>query len=771
MSTSGIFVVPELEELVDVLDDGPIDVSAFVDDDGDELGTHESAFEDLQDTLTGIFRAILRSRPQRTTTDLIENEIKRVMPKPIPGPYDHRNNPLNRVPQDTLTDDRVRDCTIVGGAQTGKTLVLMNMIAIIMTVLGGAAMLTYAAEDAARKKVDEDLKPMFRSSVLLRDLVMDKNEIGAKRNRNLYWSSEIASLALAWTASNSGTKSATIKYVLNDEVDRTIIQKWGNPYTSIRMRQTKYEDEPGTKTVNCSTIEGSEKTSLIHAMFLQGDQSEPHCDCPHCGHTHIPDWEQVKIAKSPDGRILNKGHVYTCPSCGFEMPDPIRISMIKKSLRWRQLAAWDCGCGRHVDPKNDADARWVLDPVADELSQCPECNRTQLEFNSHRSFKQNILHAVHPLDKVVAEFKDAQGDPAKLKSFWNERFNRFFEIGGVAEGAKTVRDKLSTNYENFGRRQITVNGLSAIVPVEVPDFVKSVVIAVDPGKDRLEAFVGGFGDGMRFAGIDYLRLDGPVDDRRTWAKLDKLRNRQFHGIDGRLYKADMVVIDQGYRPDICKLYVDPRKNDGVAAIKGYDIGEIFSVKKIINTKFPHFPVGKLAALNVMLQAMRKRNVDDLGRKGYGEPGSMVFPETVIDFETGEEIVAFDETFWQQFTNAKIDEAWNGKRGVFEKEEKVDESVRLEAADTGMYLLNAIEHVIRSKGCVVIEQMPFQYIMPSTGGAHPQGMSSRQVVEDSRALQKAIIEKKAAPVLSKPPVQQRIPAPVGRPNPRTRIMRP
>lgn len=683
------------------IEDALIGTEGFEVDPSLRVWTTPEAYMSLEERLRATTEALLRERSKLTTTQVVEQIVQRQMPPPIVGLYDHKNNIVNKVPQDCALDPRVRKFSLLACAQGGKTMTCMNAIAAWIATQPGPIMFMYPVDSIAKRKVKEDIGPMFASSELLSQLVMEEKDDKLKRNTLLRWTFPGGALQVVSAQSNSEIKSSPFQYGVVDEKDRIKMLASGDPTSGMEMRQTKFGLM--AKTINASTIEGSESTSLIYADFMDGDQSEPLMRCPSCGHNHIPQWENVDWEEGKGGQILPSTAWYGCPSCGMRMSDSVRYAMQVNSLTWRQLGEWDCSCGRHVNPKKDADAKWTMDPVMDELSVCPSCgNGAPME---HRSFRWNILHCQVPLRVVVEEWRLAQNKPDKMKVFVNERLARGWSLGTEEMQAKDVRTRLTVDYGHEYARQ--ADG----TPVLVPDFAKCVVAACDTGHDHLQVSFRAYGDGMRSGGVFYKRIMGQLNDARTWNALEELRMHLWPGVEGRLYPCSLLAIDvgDGSMREHIRPWVRRRMQSGVLPIRGTEGGSIFTAEQhLMGDRTPHHPVGKISGLTVLGQRLRLDPRDQGGKASLPLEGSMVYPRN-FDPDTGANILRirtregtvfesdYDDRHFAELVNWRLRDEFTSARGSFVKHERVHTNVREEPADNEVYLMAAIQHLLRING--------------------------------------------------------------------------
>src|SRR5690606_31984239 len=105
--------------------------------------------------------------------------------------------------------------------------------------------------------------------------------------------------------------------------------------------------------------------------------------------------------------------------------------------------------------------------------------------------------------ELVREYLDAQEDPAKLKTFINDRLAEAY----VDEAAKNVRvDVLRERAEAYALRT-------------APLGVLGITAGVDTQDDRLEVHIVGWGRDLRAWTLDYVVIPGDPVDSAVWDSL------------------------------------------------------------------------------------------------------------------------------------------------------------------------------------------------------------------------------------------------------------
>jgi phage terminase large subunit GpA-like protein len=140
------------------------------------------------------------------------------------------------------------------------------------------------------------------------------------------------------------------------------------------------------------------------------------------------------------------------------------------------------------------------------------------------------------------EFELAQDDPEKMRGFVNLQLGRpFKEVGARPKAEKVI--ELKGGYK------------SGTIPHGVLFLTAGIDVQWGSKKDpanppRLEMEIVGHGEKFRTWSIQYLRIDGAVDDENAgaWAELNKMDLQgkfRFTRDDGRVFGLNFVLIDSG----------------------------------------------------------------------------------------------------------------------------------------------------------------------------------------------------------------------------------
>ncbi|MBO8042701.1 phage terminase large subunit family protein, partial [Pseudomonas aeruginosa] len=203
-----------------------------------------------------------------------------------------------------------------------------------------------------------------------------------------------------------------------------------------------------------------------------------------------------------------------------------------KSHAW--YACCECGVAieEHFKTEMIAKGRWV--------AANPE---------SHiRGYTINCLYYQFGLGPrwldLVKEWLEAQGDPASLKTFVNDRLAETWEDPAMrAVKHNVIKDRA----EPYALRT-------------APLGVLAITVGVDTQDNRLAVHVVGWGRGMTAWTLDYVELQGDPAEEAVWVALTDMLSRAIEREDGALLRPMAVAIDAGgHRTEAVKNYVRQRR--------------------------------------------------------------------------------------------------------------------------------------------------------------------------------------------------------------------
>lgn len=247
--------------------------------------------------------------------------------------------------------------------------------------------------------------------------------------------------------------------------------------------------------------------SRIEALWEKSDQRRYHVPCPHCGHAQPLEWSVREAVHglhwNPDG----SGVRYVCCECGAEISEHHKADMIARG-------------------------QWV-----------PTHPDRQI-----RGYHINCLY--YPIglgprwSDLVTLWREAQNDPARLKTF--------------------INDRLAEPWEDPAMRAVKYNAIAdRAEPYALrtaPDGALVITYGVDTQDNRLAVHLVGWGRNQAAWTLDYVELPGDPADERVWATLVEYLQRPIEHASGALLRPVGGAIDAGgHRTEAVKDFVRKRQ--------------------------------------------------------------------------------------------------------------------------------------------------------------------------------------------------------------------
>jgi len=419
-----------------------------------------------------------------------------------------RNPPLAE-PMDALSArSTAKDVVLMFPIQFGKTEVAINALGYIMDHNPGPVMVCLPGEVSRDKWVAQKLGPMIDETPAVKaSLTSTATRDGA--NRREFKDFAGGQLYLEHAGSPSRLKSTTVRTLLVDEVDEFAANFTGgdDPLEMLNGRTSAY---PGTyKRLYISTpqIKG---ISRIEQLWIKSDQRRYHVPCPHCGHEQPLEWAGLRWG--PGGA----NPVYVCRECGAAIDEHHKTAMISAG-------------------------RWVpANPGARVRGYHINCLYYQIGLGPRWA-------------DLVETWIEAQNDPARLKTFINDRLAEPWEDPAM----RAVRhNAIADRAEPYALRTAPAGALV-------------ITAGVDTQDNRLAVHITGWGRGMAFWTLDYVELPGDPASDEVWTSLTALLNTPIQHDSGAILRVEAVAIDAGgHRTEAVKAFVRDRRVRRPMAIFG-----------------------------------------------------------------------------------------------------------------------------------------------------------------------------------------------------------
>jgi phage terminase large subunit GpA-like protein len=250
--------------------------------------------------------------------------------------------------------------------------------------------------------------------------------------------------------------------------------------------------------------------SRTEQLYEKSDQRRYYVPCPHCNHEQPLVWNNLKWEKG----VTNVR--YVCRDCEGEIYEHQKTDLIARG-------------------------RWIVENSDGEM----------------RGYHLNCLY--YPIGlgfgwvELAKMWLDCQNDPARLKTFINDRLAEAFEDPLMRQIKLNVIAERAENY-----------------PLRVAPYgVGAITAGVDTQDNRLAVQIVGWGVGMKSWVLDYVELMGDPAEDHVWNELTKLLNTPIECENGKKLPIIASAIDAGgHRTEAVKDYVRRKQIKRPLAIFG-----------------------------------------------------------------------------------------------------------------------------------------------------------------------------------------------------------
>ncbi len=530
-------------------------------------------------------------------------------------------NPPQREIMDCLSArSTVREVALMLPIQWGKTEVAINALGYCMDHDPGPVMVCLPGEVSMNKWVAQKLNPMVDESPAVKRAL---TSVASRDSANTRTFKDFAGgqLYIEHAGSPSRLKSTSVRTLIVDEVDEFANNLSGgdDPLEMLNGRTSAFPATFKRLYISTPQIKG---ISRIEALWNKSDQRRYFVPCPHCGHMQYLEWRGLHW--SADGREV----WYTCQECGAQIDEHHKAEMIRAG-EWRA-----------TNP--DAKGRNVV-----------------------RGYHINCLYYQFGLGPrwadLVEMWRDAQNDPARLKTFVNDRLAEPWEDAAM----RAVRhNAIADRAEGY---QLRTAPRGALV----------VTAGVDTQDNRLAVHVVGWGRGMAFWTIDYVELMGDPADDAVWAALTDLLNRPIEREGGGTLRVEAMCQDAGgHRTEAVKAFVRQRRVRRPLAIFGAvpNNAPILSKGKLVDVDWR----GRNDKRGVMIH-----HVGTVGAKHW------LYSRLSADADKQPEdrLTHFSDQLPPEYFTGLVGEIYNPSKNRFENRR----GARNEPLDTWVYAFAAAHH--------------------------------------------------------------------------------
>lgn len=417
----------------------------------------------------------------------------------LAGQWRTDRNPPLREPMDCMSArSPVRDVVLMFPIQYGKTEVAVNALGYCMDHDPCPVMVCLPGEVSMNKWVAQKLAPAIEESPAMKRAL---TSVASRDSANTRTFKDFAGgqLYVEHAGSPSRLKSTTVRKLIVDEVDEFANNLSGgdDPLEMLNGRTSAFPSTSQRMYISTPQIKG---ISRIEYLYNKSDQRRYHVPCPHCGHMQVMEWSGLHW--SPDGAQA----WYVCQECGAHIDEHHKTAMI--------------AAGQWVPGNPGAKAR---------------------------GYHVNCLYYLPGLGPswvdLVEMWRDAQDDPARLKTFVNDRLAEPWEDASMRA---VKHNAIADRAEKYSLRT-------------APAGVIAVTAGVDTQDNRLAVQIVGWGVGMAFWVLDYVELPGDPADDSVWVALTELLNTPIeHELGGQLRIEAYAHDIGGHRGEAVKSFVRRR---------------------------------------------------------------------------------------------------------------------------------------------------------------------------------------------------------------------
>jgi phage terminase large subunit GpA-like protein len=413
----------------------------------------------------------------------------------------------------TMLDSGHNEIAVRKSAQTGFTTLLLASVAHSIALDPCRMMIVQPTTNALAEFNREKLSVMVQSSPALREKVRDQTSRSGEGSTALAKRFPGGSLKLAIANSAADLRSSTIRKAFLDEVDEypEDLDGQGDPFAMIEARQESFlaSGDWFRAYISTPTVKGS---SRIDTLFEAGDQRYWNMPCPGCG-AHFKFVFDRKFFRFNDE--FPHDPYYATPCCGTIIQPHEKIALVKQG-------------------------QWIAEKPRP---------------GAYPSYHFDALTSPFvPWEKIVARFVACNGDPQKLKAFFNLTLGLAYDMKGDAPDHIRLMERRDSSLK---RGHIPPQGVILVMTADVQ--LKGIWYLVKA-----------FGPDRQSYRVDAGYLEGATDDPHGGAflQLEELRTKQWPDAFGGRRQVDAFGIDTGYRAHV--VYTWCRGKAGVFPLKGLD---------------------------------------------------------------------------------------------------------------------------------------------------------------------------------------------------------
>nr|WP_246346710.1 phage terminase large subunit family protein [Sphingomonas endophytica] len=427
-----------------------------------------------------------------------------------PGQWNTSRAEFQRGIMDAVSDPLIEEVVVMKSAQVGWTEIINNIVGYFIDQDPSPIMVMQPTLDMAEAWSTDRLTPMVRDTPRLRVKIAEAKSRDSG-NKLLQKRFPGGQLVIVGANSPSSLASRPMRVILADEVSRYPASAGieGDPLGLAYKRTNNFWNRRKLAG-STPTIAGA---CRIEAKFEESDKRFFFVPCPHCGAHQVLKWEQVRWDKTKAGVHRPETAHYVCEHNGCIWDDADRWGAVLKG-EWRATAPFRGIAGFHVW---EAYSSWVK------------------------------------LQSTVTAFLEARKTPETYKVWTNTALGQTWVEKGEAPDWQRLYERRS--------QELTLG--------EAPEWVARLTVGADVQRDRIEASVWGWGEGLRSVLVDQRVFHGDPAKAEVWKELDAFLTEEWDTPSGRRLRMSKLAIDTGDGYSTTSVYAWARRHPRVVmAIKG-----------------------------------------------------------------------------------------------------------------------------------------------------------------------------------------------------------
>lgn len=482
---------------------------------------------------------------------------------------------VNRTPyfeqimNDLSDNTKIRQVSVMAGAQLGKSESGNNFLGYVIDRQGGSVMVVQPTEDAVKKFARQRIDPMIENCQSLKDK-FEKIENKKMVDNTTQKDFRGGTITFAYSTSAATLASTPVKFLFLDEVDRfkTDVGNEGDAFT-LAIRRTNTFVDKKIFAISTPTLEHS---SRIYEEYLKGSQHHFFLTCPHCKNNRLELMSENFEYKVENNKFSDIG--FRCNACNTLITEYYKTKMVKNG-KWEKT--------------------------------------NELHEENHHSYYINSAYSLLGFTwlDLAKEVEQAKHDDDKMKSVINTLWGLPFKENVISTLDVEELRNIRINNEDIYHSNLLKND------------VVYLNMTIDTQDNRLCYAIVAYTNKTRYV-LKYDEIYGDVASDNIFNTLDLIASEKFYYENDKTkyLKINKILIDSGghYTTEI---YNQVNKRDQRwQAIKGVNTGANYRQSE--NTYLsidqhgkPHIGSKKLVLLNVMngkkhiLTALRNEKMEDI----------------------------------------------------------------------------------------------------------------------------------------------------------------